>query len=467
MGFSLFVHHRTRLWVSCLALGLALASCNASFGPGNFFDSGTPDLGFDGGQPVVDGGNVDAGMPVALPLNSACALLNARRCEYWTRCGLLDGSEATQRACLAYLNSTWCGPTRWTPRVQASPATLRYDGVKAQACADALLTQSCNLWAQEPASCGTGQMLKANAFPGQACYGGYNECTEGLCKGATCPRTCQPPGAVGSVCNGPQDCSSGLYCFFAPNGVGQCRAYGAVTQPCDSDRPCGSGLTCTQGQCDWLPMAGHACLNGSCDSFSYCVTSPDGGVCLNRKMVNAPCTDDSQCAESLLCDDLSQTCQPARVSMLGERCSLEQTCKVGPACVGATLTTAGSCQAPLSAGAVCLRSSECRAELACGAPLDGGSVKRCRTRLPNGQACSVDRDCQLLSKCHQGVCVALPLPGAPCVETRSCLWGPCEARPDGGAVCIERAGPGYRCTLNSDCSSERCFNGQCLAGCEP
>jgi|CXWL01.1.fsa_nt_gi hypothetical protein len=424
------------------------------------------DAGFDAGPMQLDAGPLDAGLPF-LPLGSACSVLNARRCEYWTRCGLLDGSEDATRACLAYLNSTWCGPTRWTPRVQASPATLQYDGIKGQQCADALATQACDLWLQEPTPCTAGQMLKPNVVLGQGCYGGgYNECAEGVCKGATCPRSCEVVGTSGDICNRHSDCRSGLYCLFTANGVGQCKSFGAMTQPCDVDRPCADSLTCINGQCVPLPLPGNPCLTGLCDSFSYCVANVDGGTCLNKKAANAMCTDDSQCGSELLCDELSQTCQPTRVEMLGGSCTLQQTCKVGPACVGASTNMAGICRAPLGSGESCLASSECKSELAC-ANLDGGTQKHCGLRVPHNGSCATARDCQALSTCHQGLCVALPLPGNSCSEVRACLWGPCVAVADGGAACAQHLGPGMSCSQDSDCSSERCFKGQCLAGCAP
>lgn len=467
MAPSLFSKHGVALSLPAWGLGCALWIAACAAGPSvNPPDAGTPDSGNDAGQIIFDAGLTDAGVP-SLALASACGLLNARRCEYWTRCGLLAGSEEATRACLAYLNSTWCGPSRWTPRVQSSLATMQYDGVKALQCADAFGTQACELWQQEPAPCAAGQMLKPNVGLGQSCYGGgYSECTEGICKGATCPRTCQVLGTSGDICNRHADCRSGLYCSFTANGVGQCKSFGAMMQPCDVDRPCAESLTCIGSQCVPLPLPGNPCLNGLCDSFSYCVANADGGTCFNKKPADVMCTDNSQCGAELLCDDLSQTCQPERVELLGASCTLEQTCEEGPACVGASASMAGICEAPLGSGESCLSSAECEPQLAC-ASRDGGPQKQCGLRVRQNGNCTTDRDCQALSKCHQGLCAALPLPGNSCAEVRSCLWGPCVALPDAGAACTERAGPGTSCSRDADCSSERCFNGQCLAGCAP
>lgn len=450
-----------RLWSAALGLCLLTACMGA---PSAFFeDAGDAK---DGSTVLPDGGMGDGGLPT-LPIGNACAVLNAQRCTTWTRCGVVENSQNAYRACLAFLNSTWCGPTRWTPRALSSPATLSYDPVKGQQCADALRTQTCSQWALEPAPCTVGQMLRPNVTLSHACFGGpYNECSEGVCRGAICPRSCSLPGTAGQVCNRISDCASGLYCLFSANGVGQCKAYGAMNQACDVDRPCAESLTCLEGTCQPLPFSGQHCLNGLCDVFAYCVSDADGGSCVNKKAVNALCSDDSQCAADLLCEGLSQTCQPQRVNILGGSCTLEQTCRVGPACVGATLGKAGTCRAYLGMGEPCLRSQECSNDLAC-VSVDGGVQRQCAPRAQENDTCLSNRDCGALSMCLQGECTALPLPGQACSDTRACLWGPCVSANDGGFVCVERAGPGANCFRDADCSSERCFNGRCLAACAP
>lgn len=450
-------------WRGSAALGLCLLS--GCMGASNFFAFDAGDF-TDGAVSLPDSGVLDGGT-ATLPIDIACEVLNAQRCTRWTHCGVVENNQNAYRACLAFLNSTWCGPTRWTPRAQASPATLSYDPVKGQQCAEALRTQACSQWALEPAPCTAGQMLRPNATLGRACFGGpYNECAEGVCRGATCPRSCALPGTAGQVCNRITDCASGLYCLFSANGVGQCKAYGAMNQACDVDRRCAESLTCLDGTCQPLPLSGQRCLNGLCDAFAYCVSDVDGGTCVNKKAVNALCSDDSQCATDLLCDGLSQTCQPQRVNMLGASCSLEQTCRVGPACIGATLSKAGTCRAYLGLNEACLRSQECTNDLAC-VSADGGPERQCAPRAQETDVCLSNRDCGALATCLQGECTALPLPGQACSNTRACLWGPCVSVNDGGFVCVERLGPGANCVRDADCSSERCFNGRCLAACAP
>src|SRR6187431_2375741 len=100
-----------RLVPLCLG-ALLLVACSTPV-PGAE-DTGVPDSGFDagvgdggvGGGPQNDGG---------LPLASACTVLNARRCEYLQRCGLI--SEPAVRDCLAWQQATSCGPTKWQARV--------------------------------------------------------------------------------------------------------------------------------------------------------------------------------------------------------------------------------------------------------------------------------------------------------------------------------------------------------------
>ena len=135
-------------------------------------------------------------------------------------------------------------------------------------------------------------------------------------------------------------------------------------------------------------------------------------------------------------------------------------------CVGATATMLGLCEAPLAVGQACIASDDCRKDSAC-APVDGGLSTACARRQPNGGSCSLDRDCQVLSRCMNGVCARLPLTGQSCLEEQACLFGPCMELVDGGATCVDKYGPGVDCTLDSECASSRCVSGKCLPACAP
>jgi hypothetical protein len=305
-----------------------------------------------------------------------------------------------------------------------------------------------------------------DAFSGQACYDGLTECVDGTCRGASCPRSCQPRAVSGEVCDTSEDCRQGLYCRITAlsSGVGQCLPTGGADQLCDVDAPCSTGLLCVGGRCAAPVALGQPCLSALCDSSGYCTGGLDGGRCVERLDAGAGCTDDVQCAQGLLCD--GSRCVPARLAVPGEACRPRQQCPAPSTCVGATNLKQGSCAAPRTDGEPCaLATGECERHLAC-APRDGGVDPRCGPRLLEGERCALDGDCQLFARCLVGTCRRIPSLGGSCAVTRACLTGSCLTT-DAGALCVEPFGPGASCQGNSDCASGRCVTGRCLPGCLP
>ncbi len=430
-------------------------------------DAAIIDAGIDAGS--VGGGAGGGGQDAGLPLKLACTVLNAKRCEYLQRCGLIAASNSAMRDCLALQQATSCGPTKWQPRAEAPVLTLRYDPRLAQVCADGWATRECTDFGTEPIACGM-RFLFPNAFNAQACYDGYKECTdflgaERVCRGAACPRICRPVGMVGEVCSDNPDCTNGLYCRVNLTGGGSCTAYGQLAQACDAAQPCGLGLVCNAGRCVQPPMANQPCLGAWCDDNAWCLNSADGGQCKPRQGAGAACTDDAQCASLLLCEVLTGQCVSRTITTLGAECGLRQACPLGSVCLNATATSLGTCQPPLEVGASCKSSNDCLAHLAC-IGLDGGLALGCGARQPDGMRCGENRDCQLLSICRQQLCMRLPTNGEDCRQTQRCLFGPCLAT-DAGSICTEPYGPGVVCTKNADCGSNRCVTGKCLPGCVP
>jgi hypothetical protein len=377
-------------------------------------------------------------------------------------CGVIEDTVEAGRHCLAWLNATWCGPTKWSAHVEAN--TLRYDAQKAQGCANDWAARACADWSTEPASC---QRIVTPAVSlGGNCYGGYPECAEGVCRGGACPRTCQVRGSTGDACITSSECQATLFCrpMTGSSTASQCAAYSQSGMPCGFGQLCAPGLLCSLGICRPLPLAEQACVQGRCDESAFCVTGTDGGVCEERRTAGAACSDDTQCQPSLLCEAVSQRCVRSLVGNMGEMCSSQQRCPPGGTCLIEAGQTHGVCGAPRRSGEACLIATDCQSQLTCTAA-DGGLA--CLPRRPNGSTCSTSRDCLALSVCTGGTCQAQPGLGERCSTTLPCLWGSCLDVADGGSTCIEPQGAGQACRSSADCASERCELAQCTAACLP
>ncbi len=419
--------------------------------------------GTDGGRADggVDGGGGGGGLPVKL----ACGVLTSRRCGMLQRCGLIGPSDQDVRACEAFYTATWCGPTRWSSRVDPSVATLKYDPARAVACADSFLTRDCDDYATLADSCL--RFLSPAVSLSHACYGDYEECQAGVCRGVSCPKTCQPRGVAGEVCAVDADCLTdhGFYCRATSTpGVGQCTSVGGLGEACSSSQPCGVGLLCESLKCVVQPTAGEPCVGGRCDDSSWCAASASGGLCEPKRNPGAACTDDVQCLSPNLCETLSGECAPVQLTQAGAPCGPRQVCPTGMSCQGLTSTTAGTCLLLRKTEESCQVSSDCQAHLAC-APNDGGLT--CQPRGLAGVHCDTGRDCGPFQVCLAQACQPLGAPGGECAATRKCLWGSCADVGDGGFMCADPGGPGTNCAVGSDCASGRCATGLCLASCVP
>jgi hypothetical protein len=423
-------------------------------------DGGAPDGGgggdggIDAGQPRPDGG---------LPVEVACDVLNAQRCAYYARCGLIGpGADDTER-CVKELVATWCGPSTWPARVDPAVGTLKYDPYGAEDCAASFASRACAEWETLPSSCNT--FLKPAANLREACYDGFPECIEGVCRGAACPRTCQQRGVAGEVCRLDSDCVARLFCRKSTTtpGVGTCAPYAGIGEPCDEGTRCLEGLWCHMSQCVQLPPEGQPCFYGQCNDLAYCDAQLDGGTCLGRKSRGTGCAP-GQCLPELVCGALTTVCEPRALEMPGVPCTWQQECPQGQACVGWTASAPGTCGPALGEAQACLHHDDCQAHLAC-LEADGGAS--CGQRRADGEACRDARECSLESTCAGGRCVPLGEPGQSCAESGACLWGACVDAGTAGIKCAGPLGPGAACRSGADCASGRCEQGACLASCSP
>jgi hypothetical protein len=449
----------TRLWPlqKSAWAGLLTLFCGCgSFSYFQFDDAGSTALFRDGG---VDAGTVhstDGGLSKSM----ACSVLNATRCQYLERCGLID--ETGFRSCLEGLSKNWCGPSTWPSRLAASPPTLRYDAVRAQACADSFANLSCSLFEEEPTACK--EFLIPNVALGLPCFDGFSECAQGVCRGAVCPKTCQTQGVVDEVCSQNEDCRGDLYCRNIPNRVGRCTAYASEKSVCDEFTLCADNLPCLRNACTRLPGPYTPCNMGLCNETATCVPAADGGVCLPKKLSGESCRPD-ECTFGFFCGPAAR-CEPLDVPDAGLPCVAGQQCPTGTTCVAGGSRDAGFCAPFQNTGTPCSASTECLPELAC-LGRDGGIT--CQPRLPRAAPCRETRDCQLSQMCLKGLCLPIPSVGQSCNETKRCLFGNCVAgaQADGGLVCENLWGATKVCGSDQECASGRCINNTCAAVCAP
>lgn len=218
--------------------------------------------------------------------------------------------------------------------------------------------------APEPApGCGECQYAWGERALGEPCTrmpgARMSDCAEGLLCDGDPDGTCYDPCAVaqaGERCSFPfVDCAPGLYCDI---GTWVCKAPGDIGDPCTGDPECKEGLSCHQWDDVCMPTPG---LDDACQPFSRCAgglhctsVAPAEIVCRPLPQAGEPCGFD--CAEGLVCDDLTDTCRAPRGA--GEPCAEDAVCRDGLVCRD------GACAAPPGAGEAC-HNYRCALGLAC------------------------------------------------------------------------------------------------------
>jgi len=265
------------------------------------------------------------------------------------------------------------------------------------------------------------------------------ECASGRCDGA-----CQAPVLATGSCLADADCASG-YCDSAP-GAGTCGPE-PVGYVCTRNAECGSGLCTEAGLC--ALKNGAFCKAAADCASDVCDASAPGarGVCRGPEALFAACYQSAACASS--------TCCGATGGHEGACCDgLDAPCSSDTDCADSALThglrlecVRAICRAPLADGAGCARDVECVSSLC----VDG----TCGAQR-NGNACSVDGDCTS-GFCGAGACAAKQADGAPCSGPSACVAARCV---DG--TCGPQA-DGSGCASDSDCKSGFCDAGACSA----
>jgi hypothetical protein len=282
-----------------------------------------------------------------------CDRLEAASCEDSQQCGLIS----PHIACRPGWNlRSWSRYAGCPPDLEASldAGRVRFDGVLAADCFGVPSTACANA---RPAECWN--VVRGLVAAGGVCTGNA-DCQEGLeCRGGnTCPSTCALPrcdaGSVelrdggceqplpptptqgkslGEPCAAASECAAGFTCKR-----GSClfdRA--AEGEACARERLCQVGLFCVEGACSRGLAAGASCINTfvPCEVDLSCTADGQAGATCAALREGAPCTTACDLAGRLRCD-------------------------------------LGACRPPVSEGAPCERSSQCR-----GACLEGRCAPVC------------------------------------------------------------------------------------------
>jgi hypothetical protein len=170
---------------------------------------------------------------------------------------------------------------------------------------------------------------------------------------------------MGSGCTDDVQCQSTLICqLVGPNNTCQLQQL-PKHSVCSLFQTCLDGTTCvgatasTLGQCEAPLDAGSPCVSSvDCSDFEACV-SADGGIqryCGARLPPGGRCTEDRECEFFTVCKQNACLALPGR----GGSCAVTRACLTG-ACVA--LDGGYLCVDPLSAGASCVKDSDCASGL--------------------------------------------------------------------------------------------------------
>lgn len=237
-----------------------------------------------------------------------------------------------------------------------------------------------------------------------------------------------------------------------------------------------------------VAVGGDCAMDQECEGSAYCkfsTTCP--GKCTTLEGAGGLCDRDDQCANKLLCSDMTGHCvEPAQV---GETCGgggAAPPCVLNLLCAGSNDMngTTGTCTATddvlvrqdgescdILGGTFCVSGEHCIIDsvdvttgtlnTTCGPGVASGAA--CKAALPD--VCPIDEYCAAPQNSFDGICTPKPVAGEACVKPalggNVTLCAP-NLRCDGG-TCRERQHLGGSCAGNDVCYSDQCVNGTCTA----
>lgn len=274
---------------------------------------------------------------------------------------------------------------------------LGYDGVAAQACLDALDTETCDgfRFMNDVPECSA--LFTPLVDEGGDCYpdatvyfsvtGAPTECLDGYCDTANrqvCPGTCEPRKSNGAACVSTAECQPDSYC----DGT-ECQSRVDLDAPCSYGDACRPDLVCS-----WLP-------------------AEEIGICKRPSEPGDACSDSEPCVGGYFC--AAGECQ-SKVET-GEECLQHHQCWNDELCIdrdadGPDPRTCGEVGAE---GAACGSSLECQEALFC--DTSAGQPGLCTPKLPLGQECVADDSCVATAYCNHelGECQEVGQQGDSCL----------------------------------------------------
>jgi len=245
---------------------------------------------------------------------------------------------------------------------------------------------------------------------------------------ASCEDAIEGSVELGNSCALDEECRGSAFCQLN-SCPGTCTERLAAGETCEEDDQCADGLSCgSNGRCTTNATANMTC----------------GG------MNGADCQLGLACAGENQDQGISGTCKlitDVYAGNMGDDCSLDagEFCKAGLSCV-ATVTGTGMST---------MVAWECEAEVAAGADCKLAIPDQC----PSGQFCTVNPGGQLPT--FTGTCTDLPRPGQDCSEWQNqCATG---SVCDSAGLCQPVNRIGGACNDDSQCASNTCTGGTCVA----
>lgn len=249
--------------------------------------------------------------------------------------------------------------------------------------------------------------------------------------------------SVGEECDGPWECREGLRCIdFGIAGV--CALRAKQNENCFSDSECAEDLIC-----DWE--------SGTCQPGAL-----SGETCAFADPMNPlPGTETIRCAEGLTCDPASSVCTGGFCAP-GSSCVdifNDSDCPETYFCVG-NFEVSHTCQQPGAESSPCTKPADCQSNF-CN-PIE----ETCGSLLGVGESCFDGSECSS-GFCSGGLCSPSVSAGSACpsFDNDECQDGYCDSTDPVMPTCQGYVGEGMACPTGVECDPEaelQCVDATCL-----